>query len=64
VAAFGQKLRGGDHIGEYSYAEIKTLAQQSRGQDRNGHRSAFLQLVALADALNGTQIAAGPNDAN
>jgi Ca-activated chloride channel family protein len=51
VAAFGQKLRGGKHLGDYSYVDIRELASRSRGDDPFGYRGEFLQLVSLADSL-------------
>ena len=51
VAAYGQKLRGGKHLGDYSYADIRQLASRSRGEDPFGYRGEFLQLVSLADSL-------------
>ncbi len=52
VAAFGQELRGGKHLGHFGYAEIAALASGSRGEDRYGYRGEFLRLVELADALS------------
>ena len=52
VAAFGQKLRGGKYLDGYTYQDIKKLAQQSRGLDKHGLRSNFLQLVGLAETLD------------
>jgi Ca-activated chloride channel family protein len=51
VAAFGQKLRGGKHLGDFSYADIRQLASRSRGDDPFGYRGEFLQLVSLAGSL-------------
>jgi Ca-activated chloride channel family protein len=51
VAAFGQKLRGGDHLGDYGFEQIRELARSSRGPDDNGYRADFIRLVGLADAL-------------
>ena len=51
VAAYGQKLRGGKHLGDYSYADIRQLASRSRGEDPFGYRGEFLQLVSLAGSL-------------
>ncbi len=52
VAAFGQKLRGGKYLDHYTYQDIRQLAQQSRGQDKHGLRSNFLQLVGLTETLD------------
>jgi len=51
VAAFGQKLRGGEYLGTYDYVNIRELAAGSRGQDPYGYRGEFLQLISLAQSL-------------
>ncbi len=51
VAAFGQKLRGGDYLKGYSYDQIAALARQTRGPDADGTRAEFIDLVELAKAL-------------
>jgi len=51
VAAFAQKLRGGNYLENYSYTDIRQLASQSRGEDKFAYRGEFLQLVSLADSL-------------
>ena len=48
VAAFGQKLRGGEYLGAWCWDDIRELASQSRGTDPFGYRGEFLQLVSLA----------------
>ena len=52
VAAFGQKLRGGKYLNGYSYADIAKLASGARGDDAQGYRSEFMQLVNLAGTLD------------
>ena len=54
VAAFGQKLRGGTYLENFDYDDIENLARQSRGNDANGYRSEFMQLVSLAKTLDQT----------
>jgi Ca-activated chloride channel family protein len=54
VAAFGQKLRGGTYLEDFSYTDIAELARQSRGNDPQGYRSEFMQLVSLAETLDPT----------
>lgn len=49
VAAFGQLLRGGEHLGSFDYADVAELARGARGEDEHGYRSEFLQLVKLAE---------------
>lgn len=51
VAAFGQKLRGSDYLGSYSWADIGRLAAGARGDDPEGYRGEFVSLVRLADAI-------------
>lgn len=51
VAAFGQALRGGDYLKDYTYADIETLAEGARGRDAGGFRGEFLGLVRLAESL-------------
>lgn len=52
VSAFGQKLRGGQYLNNFDYSAIENLARDSRGSDNKGYRSAFLQLVSLANSLD------------
>ena len=54
VAAFGQKLRGGTYLENFSYDDIEQLARNSRGSDPHGYRSEFMQLVNLAGTLDKT----------
>ncbi len=51
VAAFGELLRGGRHIGDYGYGDIVTLAQGARGDDPFGYRNEFVRLVRLARSI-------------
>jgi len=51
VAAFAQELRGGKYLGEFSYQDIMTLAQNSRNKDMFGYRGEFLSLVNLASSI-------------
>ncbi|HEV8390621.1 MAG TPA: VWA domain-containing protein [Dongiaceae bacterium] len=52
VAAFGQKLRGGDYIGAFGYDQIAAAARSSRGDDGDGYRTEFIDLVEMAKALD------------
>jgi len=52
VAAFGQKLRGGTYLEDFSYDDIEKLARRSRGNDEHGYRSEFMQLVNLANTID------------
>ncbi|GFE88812.1 vWA domain-containing protein [Steroidobacter agaridevorans] len=51
VAAFGQLLRGGKYMGEFSYGDVTKLANGALGADRDGYRKEFVSLVALAKSL-------------
>ena len=51
VAAFAQVLRGGTHTGNFTYADIRDLAQTARGKDPFGYRGEFMTLVNLARDL-------------
>jgi Ca-activated chloride channel family protein len=62
VAAFGQQLRGGKHIGQMGYAEIARIAAESRGADNYGYRGEFLRLVKLAQTLSTGKPVAGVVD--
>ncbi|HSF95144.1 MAG TPA: VWA domain-containing protein [Thermohalobaculum sp.] len=48
VAGFGQLLRGGRHMGDYSYDDVVALAQGAKGDDPFGYRAEFVNLVRLA----------------
>jgi len=52
VAAFGQLLRGGEYIGDYTFNNVVELAAVTRGDDPFGYRGEFLGLVRLADSLS------------
>ena len=52
VAAFGQRLRGGDYIGAFGYDQIAEVARESRGGDGEGYRAEFIDLVEMAKALD------------
>jgi len=53
VAAFGQRLKGSDYAGSFSYADIARLATGARGEDPDGYRAAFIDLVGVAGSLSG-----------
>jgi Ca-activated chloride channel family protein len=49
VAAYGQRLRGDPWLDEdFGWSEIAVLAQRARGEDPNGERAEFVQLVRAA----------------
>jgi len=55
VAAFGQFLKGGEYIGEYSYDDMIALALSGKGVDEFGYRAEFINLVRLAQSVDGVQ---------
>ncbi|KGF70386.1 von Willebrand factor type A [Hoeflea sp. BAL378] len=52
VAAFGQKLRDADQLGDFGFDAIERIALEARGDDPFGYRAEFLQLVRLAEGLD------------
>jgi Ca-activated chloride channel homolog len=61
VAAFGMILRDSPHRGETSYEQVLALGRDGLGEDRGGHRTAFLQLVEQARRI-GVPIATESDD--
>jgi len=55
VAAFGQQLRGGKYLEQFSYNDILSLARGARGDDQFGYRAEFIKLVKIAQSLCGEQ---------
>jgi Ca-activated chloride channel family protein len=53
VAAFADRLRGGEHLGDFDLAAIGKLANGARGEDRFGYQREFLELVNRAQTLSG-----------
>jgi Ca-activated chloride channel family protein len=53
VAAFGEQLRGGEHLVGFGYPDIVRLARAAKGEDRHGYRGEFVGLVELAATLDG-----------
>ena len=51
VAAFGQLLRDGKQLGDYSHKAITNLAHSAKGDDFYGYRSEFIRLIRLAESL-------------
>ena len=61
VSAFGQVLRGGKYTGQYGYDDVLALARSARGDDKQGWKGEFVQLVELADSLS-THASAGQRE--
>ena len=53
MAAFGMLLRESEHKGSSGFAEVLSLAEGARGQDREGYRAEFVGLVRAAEGLSG-----------
>ncbi|MDJ0976488.1 MAG: von Willebrand factor type A domain-containing protein [Planctomycetota bacterium] len=53
VAAFGMKLRRSPHQGRIAWDAIIEIAESAIGEDPNGRRSEFLQMVKKAKELMG-----------
>jgi Ca-activated chloride channel family protein len=51
VAAFGQRLRGGEFLEGFGYEAIEELARGARGRDDQGVRGDLQRLVRLAASL-------------
>ncbi len=53
VAAFADRLRGGEHLGTFDLAAISKLATAARNEDRFGYQREFIDLVNRAQTLSG-----------
>jgi Ca-activated chloride channel family protein len=53
VAGFAQLLKGGAYTGKLSYEDVIEQAQKARGEDRNGYRTEFVDLVRKAGKAKG-----------
>jgi Ca-activated chloride channel family protein len=45
VAAFGMLLRESEFIKDYSFDDVLKLAQESKGEDKEGYRAEFINMV-------------------
>ncbi len=55
VAGFGQKLRGGEYLGQWTYHDIQKLAKGAVGKDQTGIRQEFLELVDSAENISSSK---------
>lgn len=55
VAGFGQLLHGGRYTERYGFSDVLSLARGARGDDAQGWRGEFVQLVELARSLGAAQ---------
>ncbi len=51
VAAFGLRLANSEHISDYSYRQIESVAVNALGTDPSGYRSEFTDLVRKAEYI-------------
>lgn len=51
IAGFGQLLRGGDYLGDWSFGDAIALANGAKGADDFGYRAEAVQLMRLAETL-------------
>jgi Ca-activated chloride channel family protein len=54
VAAFAMLLRDSEHRGTATFDQVLALARGARGEDREGYRAEFINLVETARALGGS----------
>jgi Ca-activated chloride channel family protein len=52
IAGFGQLLRGGTYLGDWSYEDAIALANTAKGEDPFGYRVEAITLMRLAEALS------------
>jgi len=45
VAAFGMRLRESEYVRNFTYDEVVQLAQQAKGEDKEGYRTEFINMV-------------------
>jgi Ca-activated chloride channel homolog len=53
VAGFGMLLRGSAHKGDVSFAMVRKLADEAKGDDPQGHRAELVRLIDTAARLQG-----------
>ncbi len=53
VAGFGMLLRDSEYRGDWTYDAVREVAQSAIGKDTYGFRKEFVELVAVASALDG-----------
>jgi Ca-activated chloride channel family protein len=52
VASFGMLLRNSQYKGNANYRYIQSLAAEAKGDDREGYRKEFLELVEIAAKIS------------
>ena len=53
VAGYGMLLRGSPHKGDLTWEKVLRLAEQGLGEDKEGYRAEFIDLVRQAQKLGG-----------
>ncbi|MEK6481240.1 von Willebrand factor type A domain-containing protein [Catalinimonas sp. 4WD22] len=51
VAGFGMLLRDSEHKGNLTYDAVATLAQDARGEDKEGYRQEFVRMVESCNLM-------------
>jgi Ca-activated chloride channel family protein len=52
VAAYGMILRNSEHKGKSTYEMVMDIARGAKGEDRDGYRAAFIQMVDMTSLLD------------
>jgi Ca-activated chloride channel family protein len=55
VAGFGMLLRGSKYKGDLTYDRVLSMAKKAKGQDPNGYRNEFINLVERAQVIEDNQ---------
>lgn len=58
VSYFGALLRHSQFVGSYTFADVVTLAQAARGEDKQGLRQEFIEMVKNAAAVSRVPVVA------
>ncbi len=56
VTGFAQNLKDSKFKGEWSYTDIQAFAKNARGEDENGYRNEFIELIDLSKVTTPTTI--------
>ena len=51
VAGFGMILKNSEHKGEWTFKSVLDVAEKSKGDDKEGYRAEFINLVKKAKGL-------------
>ncbi len=61
VATFGLLLRNSSHKGQASYKQALSLAEGAKGEDKEGYRAEFIQMIKKAMVLSNDNTSAADN---